>query len=152
ADGLTDPDAIPEPPDEPQTRPGDLIVLGRHRLLCGDSADAETVRRLLDGHQIQLASTDPPYNVQVEPRSNNAIAAAGKRRKHHQGLDLARHPEKAKPTGKMRARDRVLENDFLSEEEFDRKLRAWFQNMAETMVPGGSFYCWGGYANCSNYP
>src|SRR5262249_6276463 len=102
ADGLTDPDAIPEPPDEPQTRLGALIVLGRHRLLCGDSADPEAVRRLLDGHQIQLASTDPPYNVQVEPRSNNAIAAAGKRRKNHQGLDLARHPEKAKPTGKMR--------------------------------------------------
>ena len=48
-DGLTDPDAVPEPPDEPSTQPGDLIYLGRHRLLCGDSANADDVKKLLDG-------------------------------------------------------------------------------------------------------
>jgi hypothetical protein len=75
-DGLTDPDAIPEPPEDPVTQPGDLIILGKHRLLCGDSATPEDVARLLDGAPIHLVHTDPPYGVKVEPRSNNAIAAA----------------------------------------------------------------------------
>lgn len=151
-EGLNDPNLIPEPPDEPATQPGDLIYLGRHRLLCGDSANPDDVAKLLAGEQVQLVHTDPPYNVNVEPRSNNAITAAGKRRKHHQGLDLARHPEKGKPTGKMRARDRVLENDFVSPEAFEQLLRAWFQAVADALEPGRSFYLWGGYANLANYP
>ena len=66
---------MPEPPDEATTKPGDLWILGNHRLLCGDSASPEDVDRLLAGAAIQLVNTDPPYNVKVEPRSNNAIAA-----------------------------------------------------------------------------
>jgi DNA modification methylase len=161
-DGLTDPDAIPEPPDDPKTQPGDLIILGDHRLLCGDSANPEHVARLLDGARIQLVNTDPPYNVRVEPRSNNAIAMglgtkgnvpnAQRERLHHQGLDLARHPEKAKPTGKMRAKDRVLENDFISDEEFRKLLAAWFKNLSDALEPGRSYFIWGGYSNIKNYP
>lgn len=158
--GLTDPDAVPEPPDDPVTKPGDLIILGEHRLLCGDSSSAEDVDRLVDGQAIDLVNTDPPYNVKVEPRSNNAIAAGNssfaaleKKSKHHQKFDLARHPEKAKPTqNKMRAKDRPLENDFVSDEAFDEMLLAWFGNMACVLKPGGSFYVWGGYANLGNYP
>jgi hypothetical protein len=72
---------------------------------------------------------------------------------HHQGLDLARHPSKSKPTQKkLRARDRPLANDFVSDEEFDRLLHAWFGNMARVLAPGRGFYIWGGYANCGNYP
>lgn len=152
ADGFTDPDAIPEPPDEPKTKFGDLILLGRHRLLCNDSANPMAVQMLLGDDRVQLVNTDPPYNVNVEPRSNNAIAAAGKSRKNHQGLDLARHPEKAKPTGKMRARDRPLHNDFLPPEEFERLLHAWFKNLSQALEPGRGFYVWGGYANLGNYP
>jgi ParB-like chromosome segregation protein Spo0J len=72
-DGLTDPDDIPEPPDEAITRPGDLWLLGRHRLLCADAGKSEDVDRLLAGAAVHLVNTDPPYNVKVEPRSNNAI-------------------------------------------------------------------------------
>src|SRR6266852_7101459 len=109
--GLTDPDDIPEPPDEPTTRPGDLWLLGRHRLLCGDSAKPEDVDRLIDGAMVHLVNTDPPYNVRVEPRSNNAIAAGLSSFPAHTdldtGRDLCRHLEKAKPTTKkMRAKDR----------------------------------------------
>ena len=86
-EGLTDPDLVPEPPDEPATQPGDLIYLGAHRLLCGDAGDMEQVKKLLGDQRIHVVHTDPPYNVNVEPRSNNAIAAAGAGRKHHQGLD-----------------------------------------------------------------
>ena len=159
ADGLTDPDQIPEPPDEPATQRGDLIILGTHRLLCADSANPMNVELLLGDERIHLVNTDPPYNVKVEPRSNNAIAAGlvtkgnvPGGRGHHQALDLARHPEKAHPTGKMRARDRVLENDYLPPEEFAGKLRDWFKNMANALEPGRSFYIWGGYANLLNYP
>ncbi len=74
-EGLTDPDDVPLPPDAATTHPGDLWILGNHRLLCGDSSKAEDVDRLLDGAEIHLVNTDPPYNVKVEPRSNNAIAA-----------------------------------------------------------------------------
>ncbi len=155
--GLTDPDEVPAPPDEAITQPGDLWILGEHRLLCGDSSKPEELDRLLDGATIHLVNTDPPYNVKVEPRSNNAIAAGlssfEKTATHHQGLDLARHPEKAKPTGKkLRAKDRPLANDFVSDQEFDRLLAAWFGNIARVLAAGRSFYIWGGYANCANYP
>ena len=154
-DGLTDPDEVPEPPDEAITQPGDLWILGDHRLLCGDSSKPEDVDRLLAGATIQLVNTDPPYNVKVEPRSNNAIAAGNSSftNYHHQAMDLARHPEKSKPTHrKMRAKDRPLENDFVSDEAFEAMLHAWFGNMARVLEPGRSFYIWGGYANCGNYP
>lgn len=160
-DGLTDPDEVPEPPDQATTQPGDLWILGDHRLLCGDSSKPEDVDRLLGGASIHLVNTDPPYNVKVEPRSNNAIAAGnssfaapkGKKRTHHQSMDLARHPEKSKPTSKkMRAKDRQLANDFVSDEEFDRLLDAWFGNISRVLQPGRALYCWGGYANCGNYP
>jgi DNA modification methylase len=153
--GLTDPDDVPEPPDEAITQPGDLWILGNHRLLCGDSGSVEDVDRLLAGAPVHLVNTDPPYNVKVEPRSNNAIAAGNSSFSvtHHQKLDLERHPEKSKPTTrKMRAKDRQLMNDFVSDEEFDRLLRAWFGNIARVLEPGRGFYIWGGYANCANYP
>ena len=155
-EGLCDPDDVPAPPDAATTRPGDLWVLGDHRLFCGDSSKPEDVDRLLDGATIHLVNTDPPYNVKVEPRSNNAIAAglssfAGT--KHHQALDLARHPNKSKPTQKkLRPKDRPLMNDFVSEEAFDQMLAAWFGNLARVLAPGRGFYIWGGYANCGNYP
>jgi ParB-like chromosome segregation protein Spo0J len=126
--GQTDPDTVPEPPDEAITQPGDLWLLGKHRLLCGDSSKPEDVDRLLDGASIHLVSTDPPYNVRVEPRSNNAISAglsSFQGTTHHQSLDVARHLGKSQPTTKkLRAKDRPLANDFVSDEEFDRLLHA----------------------------
>ena len=154
--GLTDPDDIPEPPDEAITQPGDLWILGNHRLLCGDSSKPEDVDRLLDGATIHLVNTDPPYNVKVEPRSNNAIAAglssfAGP--KHHQSARPGPPSREVEADQKkLRAKDRPLANDFVSDEEFDRLLDAWFGNMARVLEPGRGFYIWGGYANLGNYP
>jgi DNA modification methylase len=149
-------DEVPEPPDEPVTRPGDLLILGSHRLLCADSSKAEDVDRLLDGAAIHLVNTDPPYNTKTEPRSNNAIKmglSSFSGPKHHQKFDVERHPGKAKPTTKkMRARDRPLTNDFLSEEAFEEMLRAWFGNIARVLLPGRLFFVWGGYSNIANYP
>jgi DNA modification methylase len=154
--GLADADDVPAPPDEAITQPGDLWTLGNHRLLCADSSVPADVDRLLDGASIHLVNTDPPYNVKVEPRSNNAIAAglsSFQGTTHHQGFDVERHPEKAQSTHKkMRAKDRPLMNDFVSEEEFDRLLKAWFNNLSRVLQPGRGFYIWGGYANIANYP
>ena len=106
---------------------------------------------------IHLVNTDPPYNVKVEPRSNNAIAAglssfAGYGNSDP-GRDVVRCPEKAEPTTKkLRAKDRPLENDFVSDEEFDQLLKAWFGNIARVLLPGRGFYIWGGYSNIANYP
>jgi DNA modification methylase len=157
----TDPDVVPEAPDDPITKTGDLWILGEHRLLCGDSSLEADVDRLCGGKPVQLLNTDPPYNVAVEPRSNNAISAglstfpasATKATTHMQQRDLKRHPEKAKPTTvKLRAKDRPLANDFVDDEEFARLLLAWFGNAARVLEPGSGFYCWGGYANIANYP
>lgn len=156
--GLVDPDDVPAPPEKAVTTPGDLIRLGDNFLLCGDSARVEDVDRLLQGAEVHLVNSDPPYGVRVEPRSNNAISAglssfARPTNNHHQALDLARHPEKSKPTTrKMRPKDRPLHNDFLGEEEFSQLLHSWFANMARVMAPGASFYVWGGYSNLGNYP
>ncbi len=64
--GLTDPDDVPETPEEPYVKPGDLYVLGDHRLLCGDATNADDVARLLDGATPTLLATDPPYGVQLD--------------------------------------------------------------------------------------
>ncbi|MFO0875134.1 MAG: DNA modification methylase, partial [Phycisphaerales bacterium] len=160
-DGLTDPDSIPAQPDAATTRPGDLWLLGEHRLLCGDSSSPTDVDRLLGGQPIHLVNTDPPYNVKVEPRSNNAIAAGLSTfhpvkqdgPNHHRKFDVARHPEKVKAThDRLRAKDRFLANDCVSDAEFDRLLVAWFGNIARVLQAGRGFYIWGGYANYANYP
>lgn len=166
-EGLTDPDDIPLPPDEAVTRPGDMYILGSHRLYCGDSGITEDVDRLLDGARIQLVNTDPPYNVQVAPRSQNARAvaeatgtyigqqgmdAAMARGSQHLWLPNCRSKTAKKTTDKMRAKDRPLMNDFVSDEEFIRLLRTWFGNIHRVLEPGRSFYIWGGYSNIRNYP
>jgi DNA modification methylase len=155
---LADPDDVPAPPDAAITQPGDLWRLGDHRLLCGDSSKPEDVDRLLAGAAIHLVNTDPPYNVKVEPRSNNAIAAGlssfpPDAKPHYHGFDLARDAQKGTPTHKkLRPKDRPLVNDFVSDVEFDRLLYAWFGNLARVLLPGRCFYIWGGYANVANYP
>jgi DNA modification methylase len=151
-EGLTDPDEMPAPPDEAITRPGDLWILGNHRLLCGDSSIAADVDRLLDGAPIQLVNTDPPYNVGVASRSNNAIAVSGDRPIGQQGMDMAIRGETHATTEKLRPKDRPLVNDFISDEEFARLLRAWFGNIARVLEPGHCAYIWGGYSNIWNYP
>jgi DNA modification methylase len=67
AEGLTDPDDVPAVPESPVTRPREVWLLGRHRLVCGDCTDATTVARALDGVVPHLMVTDPPYGVEYDP-------------------------------------------------------------------------------------
>ena len=63
-------DDVPDLPTEPVTRPGDLWLLGKHRLLCGDALDASDVERLMAGAKAELVFTDPPWNVAIGLDSN----------------------------------------------------------------------------------
>jgi len=65
-EGLTDEDAVPEPPPEPITKPGDIWILGKHRLMCGDSTSIDHLEKLCNGRQVDMWLTDPPYNVAYE--------------------------------------------------------------------------------------
>jgi len=72
-EGQTDPDQVPEAPEEPATKPGDLWVLGDHRLLCGDSTNFESVNRLVLNQKVDILITDPPYNVAYEGKTEKKL-------------------------------------------------------------------------------
>ena len=95
-EGETDDDAVPELSETPISRPGDVWVLGGHRLLCGDSTVAESYQQLLKGETVDMVFTDPPYNV------NYANSAKDK----------------------MRGKDRAILNDNLGDGFYDFLLAA----------------------------
>jgi len=94
--GETDDDAVPEVSETPVSRPGDVWLLGGHRLLCGDATVATSYRTLLDGEPVGMVFTDPPYNV------NYANSAKDK----------------------MRGKDRAILNDNLGDGFYDFLLAA----------------------------
>ncbi|MGE0805095.1 MAG: site-specific DNA-methyltransferase [Burkholderiaceae bacterium] len=96
AEGQTDDDAVPEVPETPISRSGNVWLLGGHRLLCGDSTVAASYERLLAGEQADMVFTDPPYNV------NYANSAKDK----------------------MRGKDRAILNDNLGDGFYDFLLAA----------------------------
>ena len=95
-EGETDDDAVPEVSETPVSRPGDVWLLGGHRLLCGDSTVTESYDRVLDGEPVDMVFTDPPYNV------NYANSAKDK----------------------MRGKDRAILNDNLGDGFYDFLLAA----------------------------
>jgi site-specific DNA-methyltransferase (adenine-specific) len=72
-EGLTDEDAVPEAPEHPVTVEGDMWLLGRHRLMCGDSTSIEHLERLCNGQLVDMWLTDPPYNVAYEGKTKDAL-------------------------------------------------------------------------------
>jgi 16S rRNA G966 N2-methylase RsmD len=82
-EGLTDADDVPEVPEEPITKPGDLWILGNHRLLCGDSTDVLAVERLMDGKKADMVFTDPPYGMKLQ--ANYHRSEWGDRPNKHSG-------------------------------------------------------------------
>ena len=65
-EGLTDEDAVPEPPAVPVTVLGDVWLLGKHRVMCGDSTSIDAVDKLLNGQEPNTMVTDPPYGVKLD--------------------------------------------------------------------------------------
>lgn len=81
---LTEQDEVPEPPEEPRAKLGDLFLLGGHRLICGDSTDVTVIDKLMDGVKADMVFTDPPYNLQTEGGSKDSIGKSLKK----QGKDI----------------------------------------------------------------
>jgi DNA modification methylase len=95
-EGLTDPDAVPDTPEAPVSVSGDLWLMGRHRLLCGDSTVATDVDRLLGGVKPHLMVTDPPYGVSYDPSWRDVAGMAGHGPKwKNKGTGLVSNDDKA---------------------------------------------------------
>lgn len=80
SEGLTDPDDTPELPQTPVAMLGDVWVLGRHRLVCGDSTTVEAVNAALGGVRPHLMVTDPPYGVEYDPDWRSKVLKDGAKR------------------------------------------------------------------------
>ena len=86
-DGLTNPDEVPEPPADPISALGDVWILGKHRLVCGDCTTVESVDKALNGVKPHLMVTDPPYGVDYDPEwrgkaknADGSLLSTGKNR------------------------------------------------------------------------
>ena len=84
AEGLTDPDDVPEIPEEPITKEGDLYILGNHRLLCGDSTNIQHVEKLTNGRKIDAIITDPPYGLGIDGQKKSVCVNPKHNRKAHE--------------------------------------------------------------------
>jgi site-specific DNA-methyltransferase (adenine-specific) len=71
--GLTDEDAVPDVPEEPKTKLGDIYILGNHRLMCGDSCSITDMEKLANDRKVDMWLTDPPYNVAYEGKTKDAL-------------------------------------------------------------------------------
>lgn len=113
-------DDVPDVPEEPKSKYGQVYQLGNHRLMCGDSTKKEDVEKLLNGVKADLLITDPPYNVSMERKSKDVLKS-----------DNYSH----------------IENDELSEDEFKIFLKSVFTNANDSLKDDASYYvfsCQGG--------
>lgn len=72
-EGLTDEDDVPDAPEQPTTVEGDVWILGKHRLMCGDSTSIDAMEKLCEGQLVDMWLTDPPYNVAYEGKTKDAL-------------------------------------------------------------------------------
>jgi len=114
-EGLTDPDDAPPLPEHPRTVPGDIWVMGKHRLLCGDSTSVSDLEKLTDGQLVDMWLTDPPYNVAVQGGNHG-------------------DPE--------RKNGLKIMNDKMPDEDFRQFLRDAYTAADTVMKPGAVFYIW----------
>ena len=85
-EGLTDPDAVPDAPAVPVTVLGDVWLLGRHRLMCGDSTSIDAVERLMDGQKADMVFTDPPYGMRLDADFSKMGSDKIKHGKKHENI------------------------------------------------------------------
>lgn len=104
-------DEVPEIPEEPTTKPGDLWILGQHRLLCGDSTNTQHVDRLMNKEQADLIFTDPPWNVNYGGQ-----------------------------TGKMPWKQRTIMNDHMEDDKWDEFVAGFCASFFIASKPGAPIY------------
>ena len=110
-------DEAPPPPEEPITKPGDLWLLGRHRLLCGDATIITDVERLMGGKKADMVFTDPPYNVNYGEKAS----MLNDYQKGHRNTSS-------------------IKNDNMKKDDFLRFLIDSFKSIYVALCPGGAFY------------
>ena len=88
-EGLTDPDDAPAPPENPITRLGDVWILGKHRVMCGDSTSIDAVEKLMDGRKADMVFTDPPYKVEYQSNKRTKSAKFDVLKNDDTFLDIA---------------------------------------------------------------
>lgn len=116
-------DAAVESIEEPLTKRGDLIELGEHRILCGDSSSGDDLKLLLGDAKVQLLNTDPPYNVDYY----------GGNRPHN----------RARPK-KTRQWERIY-SDNMTQEKYEEWLKKIFSNVSGYLDEGAAIYVWNGH-------
>ena len=123
-------DEVPELPEEPKTKLGDLYQLGNHRLLCGDSTNVDDVEKLMDGKKADMVFTDPPYGMNLDTdysklTSSNSFAS-GKKHSKVIGDDKEYNP------------DHIF-NQF----GYCLEILLWGADYYRKYLPiGGSWFCW----------
>lgn len=112
-------DDVPNPADTAISQPGDLWMLGAHRLLCGDSCKPADVDLLMGGALADMAFTDPPYGVDyANGTAHDSLVRCGKTHQRH----------------------RAIENDALSDADQTAFWLAAFQRLAAALRPGAAYY------------
>jgi hypothetical protein len=124
--GLTDPEEAPEPPADPVGALGDVWLLGKHRLVCGDCTDALVVGNALNGVKPHLMVTDPPYGVEYNPKWRDDLGIDWTGKTQRRSTHPAAIAKKSRSLGKV-------ENDNRAD---------WAE--AWTLFPGTIAYVWHG--------
>lgn len=120
----------PELPEEPTTKRGQVWLLGKHRLMVGDSTKKQDVDKLCRDTDVDLVVTDPPYNV-----------ALGQHMRPSEAKQLHRRQDGL-----------VIDNDSWEDDEgFIEFLRVAFENMKDHLKPGGAFYIWYASTQSKNF-
>jgi len=141
-DGLTDPDDTPEPPAEPITQPGDLWVLGQHRLICGDSRDSDVLVRLMDGHVADLYACDPPYGVSYDGTSHPM---------NRRGKEEGRVPGSQNRDWSREYEDHDAWDHFEDREAFEQFLTDVFTTASVHLVDNAAWYTWHASATVTSF-
>jgi hypothetical protein len=115
-EGLTDEDAVPEVPEAPVTVLGDVWLLGKHRLMCGDSTSIDAVEKLMAGQKADMVFTDPPFNVGVAGGTRDA-----RDKKNYRSGE-------------------IIKNDALRDGDFLQFLTDAFATMALVIKDGAAVY------------
>lgn len=116
-------DEVPEVPEEPKAKLGDIYQLGNHRLMCGDSTKEEDVAKLMNNELADLVVTDPPYNVNIGQGGGSVCS-----------MRIQNH----------RTDGATIKNDNMDDSEFNVFLIKAFANMYQSLKSGGVFYVWHG--------
>lgn len=114
-------DEVPEVPEQPKAKLGDIYQLGNHRLMCGDSTNEEDVSKLMNGVKANMVITDPPYNVNIGQGGGSICSM---RIQHH------------------RTDGATIKNDNMEDSKFYEFLLKMYKNIKKFTKAGGAFYVW----------